>query len=43
MKKAAVARLSWDGSGPATLRALLPARILARWRSSGRRQVAGFR
>ena len=30
MKKAAVARLTWQGSGPATLRALLPARILAR-------------
>ena len=29
MKKAAVARLTWEGSGPATLRALLPARILA--------------
>lgn len=29
MKKAAVARLSWSGSGPATLRALLPARVLA--------------
>jgi phosphohistidine phosphatase len=30
MKKAALARLTWQGSGPATLRALLPARILAR-------------
>jgi phosphohistidine phosphatase len=30
MKKAAVARLSWEGSGPATLRALLPARVLSR-------------
>jgi phosphohistidine phosphatase len=30
MKKAAVARLTWEGSGPAMLRALLPARILAR-------------
>ena len=30
MKKASVARLSWDGSGPAVLRALLPAKILAR-------------
>ena len=30
MKKAAVARLTWEGSGPATLRALLPAGILAR-------------
>ena len=29
MKKAAVARLSWEGSGPAALRALLPARVLA--------------
>ncbi len=29
MKKAAVARLSWEGTGPATLRALLPARVLA--------------
>ena len=29
MKKAAVARLEWEGSGPASLRALLPARILA--------------
>lgn len=28
MKKAAVARVSWEGSGPATLRALLPARVL---------------
>ena len=30
MKKAAVARLSWSGSGAAELRALLPARVLAR-------------
>ncbi len=30
MKKAAVARLSWHGSGPAALRALLPPRVLAR-------------
>lgn len=30
MRKAAVARLSWTGSGPATLRALLPSKILAR-------------
>ncbi len=30
MKKAAVARLEWEGSGSASLRALLPARILAR-------------
>ena len=30
MKKAALARLTWEGSGPATLRALLPARIVAR-------------
>ena len=29
MKKAAVARLEWEGSGSASLRALLPARILA--------------
>lgn len=28
MKKAALARLSWEGSGRATLRALLPARVL---------------
>jgi phosphohistidine phosphatase len=34
MKKAALARLSWEGSGPATLRALLPARVLARVGSS---------
>ena len=30
MKKAALARLTWEGSGPAALRALLPARILER-------------
>ena len=30
MKKAAVARLTWEGSGPATLRALMPGRLLAR-------------
>ena len=30
MKKASLARLTWEGSGPATLRALLPARIVAR-------------
>jgi phosphohistidine phosphatase len=30
MKKAALARLSWSGSGPAALRALLPARVLER-------------
>lgn len=30
MKKAALARLSWSGSGPAGLRALLPARVLER-------------
>ena len=30
MKKAAVARLSWEGSGAASLRALLPSRVLAR-------------
>jgi phosphohistidine phosphatase len=34
MKKAAVARLAWEGSGPASLRALLPARVLARLVSS---------
>jgi phosphohistidine phosphatase len=28
LKKAAVARLDWDGTGPAELRALLPARVL---------------
>jgi phosphohistidine phosphatase len=30
MRKAAVARLTWTGSGGATLRALLPAKVLAR-------------
>ncbi len=30
MRKAAVARLSWTGSGPAILRALLPPKMLAR-------------
>ena len=30
MKKAAVARLSWTGSGAATLRALLPPKVLER-------------
>ncbi len=30
MRKAAAARLSWSGSGPATLRALLPSKVLAR-------------
>ena len=30
MKKAAVARLSWNGSGAAALRALLPSKLLAR-------------
>ncbi|MEP6995905.1 MAG: phosphohistidine phosphatase SixA [Acidobacteriota bacterium] len=30
MKKAAVARLSWPGSGAATLRALLPPKVLER-------------
>ena len=30
MKKAAVARLDWEGSGAASLKALLPARILGR-------------
>jgi len=30
MRKAAVARLVWDGSGAATLKALLPAKVLAR-------------
>ncbi len=34
MKKAAVARLSWEGSGPAALRALLPPKILAAIASS---------
>jgi phosphohistidine phosphatase len=34
MRKAAVARLTWTGSGPATLRALLPAKVLARLGSS---------
>ena len=29
MKKAAVARVSWEGSGPGTLRALLPPKVLA--------------
>ena len=36
MKKAALARLSWSGSGPAALRALLPARVLERLASSER-------
>jgi phosphohistidine phosphatase len=35
MKKAAVARLSWTGSGAATLRAILPARVLALVASTG--------
>ena len=30
MRKASVARLSWSGSGAATLRSLLPAKVLAR-------------
>jgi len=30
MRKAAVARLSWTGSGPAMLRSLLPSKVLAR-------------
>ncbi len=30
MRKAAAARLSWSGSGAATLRALLPSKVLAR-------------
>jgi phosphohistidine phosphatase len=30
MRKAAVARLTWTGSGPAMLRALLPSKVLAR-------------
>jgi phosphohistidine phosphatase len=30
MRKASVARLSWPGSGTATLRAILPAKLLAR-------------
>ncbi len=34
MKKAAVARLTWTGSGAATLRALLPPKVLARFGSS---------
>jgi hypothetical protein len=34
MKKAALARLSWEGSGPAMLRALLPARVMGRLASS---------
>jgi len=34
MKKAAVARLAWDGTGVASLKALLPARILGRVGSS---------
>jgi phosphohistidine phosphatase len=29
MKKAAVARVSWEGSGPGSLRALLPPKVLA--------------
>ena len=29
MKKAALARVSWDGSGPGSLRALLPPKVLA--------------
>ncbi len=35
MKKAAVARLEWSGSGPAALRALLPARVLSRVGAAG--------
>ena len=35
MRKAAVARLVWDGSGAATLKALLPAKVLARLGASG--------
>ena len=35
MKKASVARLEWAGSGAASLKALLPARILARIGSAG--------
>jgi phosphohistidine phosphatase len=34
MKKAALARLTWEGSGPAALRALLPARVMGRVASS---------
>jgi phosphohistidine phosphatase len=34
MKKAALARLAWTGSGAASLRALLPAKVLARFGSS---------
>ena len=36
MRKAAVARLIWDGSGAATLKALLPAKVLARVGASQR-------
>ena len=35
MRKAAVARLVWEGSGAATLKALLPAKVLARLGASG--------
>ena len=35
MKKAAVARLTWSGSGAATLRALLPAKVLGRLGAAG--------
>ena len=35
MKKAAVARLEWEGSGAASLKALLPARILGKIGSAG--------
>jgi len=34
MRKAAVARLSWSGSGQAMLRALLPSKVLARLASA---------
>jgi phosphohistidine phosphatase len=34
MRKASVARLTWTGSGAATLRALLPAKVLARLASA---------
>jgi hypothetical protein len=30
MKKAAIARVSWDGSGAGELRALLPPKVLER-------------
>jgi phosphohistidine phosphatase len=36
LKKAAVARVDWDGTGVGELRAVLPARILERLRGRGR-------